>query len=95
MSSYKAEPFIQEAVKLLMKLNKTEFFFAYPRFAETSDSFNEKYAHILDKNEEHIKLAAKVFFLDLFGCNRNNPNVAVDFEEKQVRGVQVSLVITS
>lgn len=80
------------AVAQLATLDESHFFLAYPNFVETWIHFNKKYAHKLDKDDEHIKFAAEKYFLDLFENNRSCPNVDVAFEEKQVRGIQVSLM---
>lgn len=80
------------AVEQLKTLEEFHFFRTYPLFVKNRSEFCKKYAHILDNVDEHMKNAAKWYFSTIFNEDAECPNVVVDFEEKQVRGVQVSLM---
>lgn len=81
---------VDAQLKRIDLLHEASFFRLYGEFGIESTDFQIEFAHYVDTDEEYMKSAAEVYFLQFYGNNPENPEFEVKFEEKSNPGAQVS-----
>lgn len=87
-SKHTRKEYVRGALQQHKTLISYNFFNLYPKFIDSIDEFQSRYAHYFDNDKEAMQAAAVSYFSKLLQDNPENPKINITLKDKSFPGAQ-------